>query len=81
MTLDELAFFAFRYALGRQTYVVSSMADHLIEYWTTFHVNHQRMIHKEILDAILNGRAGDENIDVPEWKRVLDMPIGIEGNG
>jgi hypothetical protein len=39
------------------------------------------MIHKEILDAILNGRAGDENIDVPEWKRVLDMPIGIEGNG
>ena len=69
---NDLAFCAFRYALGRMTYITKTVSDILIKmnqkglltYWTK-----EQMI-KELEDAIENNKAGMD-IDKQYWQALL----------
>jgi hypothetical protein len=70
---DILLFCAFRYALGRQTYVVRTIADIIKANWDHMPQSRRNMFRKEIEEAIEKGYAGSVNIDVPEWLSVIHM--------
>ncbi len=70
---DILLFCAFRYALGRQTYVVSAIADIIKANWDHMSQGRRDMFRREIQEAIEKGYAGSVNIDVPEWLSILHM--------
>lgn len=74
----RIAFYAFRYALGRKTYAVSDVAEYLKEHWDEFDVYTQQLIHKEINEAIEEGMAGMD-CDVAEWRTILTLPIKQDG--
>jgi hypothetical protein len=76
--LASLLILAFRYALGRKTYVVSSMVEDLIRYWDIFGSNAKFQIQKEIKQAIERNDAGMD-CDVKEWKKILELSIDDEG--
>lgn len=61
---------AFRYALGRRTYIVGVIAEQLIQNWKDISPNTQNLIVNEIAEAIYENRAGSE-IDVQEWLQVI----------
>jgi hypothetical protein len=65
---------AFRYCLGRQTYVVGSMVEEMIKNWTNTPIERRKFFKKEIQEAVDKGCAGSESIDVPEWKKILRLP-------
>jgi len=67
--LSELVFWSFRYAMGRRSAAVSTVADLVIKYKQCLHKNDRDHIIKEITEAIERGRAGDE-CDQVDWKRV-----------
>lgn len=77
-TLDDsiVLMCAFRYALGRRTYVVSSVSTAILDNWHYLDVNERKRYHEEIKEAIDNGCAGDEG-DVKNWKRILNMPVSF----
>lgn len=68
-----MLFCAFRYALGRQTYVVGSVAGILKENWEHMHPIERAKYKKEIREAIAGKRAGSLLIDVPEWNAILAL--------
>lgn len=72
---DIMLFCAFRYALGRQTYVVGAIADIIKANWEHMSPSRRSFYHKEIKEAVDKGWAGSELIDVPEWKSILELPI------
>jgi hypothetical protein len=61
---------AFRYALGRRSYVVSAITSHLISVWGTIHELQRTVITAEINLALRDGKAGDE-MDREQWQRVV----------
>lgn len=63
---------AFRYCLGRMTYIVSMMVEYLINVWDRLSQNTKDLILKEIKLAIEEGRAGSD-IDVKEWEKILKL--------
>lgn len=67
---DNLAFCAFRYALGRQTYIVGVIVETLLDYMDRLGDHPRALMETEIREAIEKGRAGDE-CDVAEWRKVL----------
>jgi len=71
MNINLLRVMAFRYALGRQTYVVSEMVRELISHWGEI-LEYQCLILRDIKEAISSGRAGSE-YDVHQWERVLAL--------
>jgi len=71
---DIIFFAAFRYCLGRQTYVVGSMVEEMIKNWSHMPISRRQFFKKEIHEAIDDGRAGSPVIDVPEWKKILALP-------
>lgn len=73
---DILLFCAFRYALGRQTYVVGTIAGIIRDNWDHMSDPRKAMFKKEIREAVDKGWAGSELIDVPEWKSILELPGG-----
>jgi hypothetical protein len=73
---DILLFCAFRYALGRQTYVVGAIADIIKANWGHMPQSRRDMFRKEIEEAIEQGYAGSVNIDVPCWMSILRMVDG-----
>jgi hypothetical protein len=72
MTTDEIIIIicAFRYALGRRTYVVSVIANRLIQLYPKYPLDQQRRTAKEIKEAIEKGNAGHE-MAVEQWKKVM----------
>lgn len=64
---------AFRYALGRRSYAPSIIVSFLVKNWKKLSESDQKLIKKEIKEAIERGRAGDQYCDVPEWERVLNI--------
>jgi len=62
---------AFRYCLGRRTYIVSTCVDFLFDYWAQLDKNTQKLIAEEMRDALEKGQAGDP-CDVECWQRLLD---------
>ena len=72
---DRIVLFsAFRYALGRKTYVVSSIVEAIIECWDQLPPSEQVTYHKEIQEAIHLDKAGMD-MDVQEWKKVLNLKV------
>lgn len=67
---EDIIMCAFRYALGRSSYVVCRVTDYLIEVWPMISDKLQDLIVEEIIEAINEGAAGDE-VDETLWKDVL----------
>lgn len=70
--LNTIIFCAFRYAIGRRTYIVSTISKLIIKHWISLNRRNRIQIQIEIREAIDNNRAGD-NCDVECWKKVLDL--------
>ena len=68
----DILFCAFRYALGRKTYVVIEVVDYMIENWGFIAPYKKEMIQREIKEAITNGSAGMD-CDIKSWKRILEL--------
>lgn len=71
MKQDHLILCAFRYALGRCTYVVSEVAEHIMEHWDDINPHFQHLIKSEIKDAIEHGTAGMA-MDVEVWQNLVE---------
>jgi hypothetical protein len=69
---SDLLVCSFRYALGRTTAMVSTIVDYLIDDWSYLEPWQHDQIKKDINNAIVANRAG-ENCDVNEWRRVLEL--------
>ena len=63
---------AFRYALGRCSYMPSVVAGVLAQCWDDLTEHERRLIRREIAKAIERGRAGMD-CDVAAWRRVLAL--------
>lgn len=66
---DLMIMAAFRYCLGRQTYIASECAEWLEKIWPEITPSTQELIIKEIKEAINKGRISD--IDLHAWERLL----------
>lgn len=76
---QDIAFYAFRYALGRKTYVVNDVAKYLIANVENIPREQRDLIIKEIRDAIYHERAGMD-VDIADWENVVDMFDGYNFN-
>lgn len=61
---------AFRYCLGRRTYIVGACVDWLMTIWDKLPVPMQGVIMRDAIEALMDDSAGD-SCDVYEWKRLL----------
>ena len=68
---------AMRYALGRMTYVVSSVTSELIRNWHIFSNSDQVVILKEIREALEKEEAGME-CDEKRWIAVINHAISSQ---
>jgi len=69
---DRLLYIAaFRYALGRRTYMPSVIVGKILEAWDEFTEHDKSLFKKEIQEAIERGCAGDE-CDIQAWRRILE---------
>ena len=68
---EDVLFSAFRYALGRQTYIVSSIVENILNNWDNISDKLKNLMKKEIQESINNDKAGME-CDVKEWRKILD---------
>jgi len=74
--MDSLmAVCAFRYCLGRMTYVVKDCVDWLIVRWDDLTETDQKLIIKETRESLSKGQAGMK-MDQDEWYRLLDHVVG-----
>ena len=75
---DQMMFYAFRYCLGRMTYAVDDCARYLIANWDRLSENSQKLIVKEINEALEKAKAGHpgypagHQCDIDSWTRVLE---------
>lgn len=69
---ETIAFYAFRYALGRRTYAVYDVYSFLKEHWNEFTRKTRKKIKLEIMEAIELDRAGME-MDVRLWQEILNL--------
>lgn len=76
-TLAEILLSAFRYALGKRTYIVSQTVTWLDMYWHIMPEQCREQIHSDIRKAIARGDAGDK-CDIRDWQQVLIMPVKEE---
>lgn len=78
-----MAIAAFRYCLGRKTYIVGDCAEWLCEQWPSLPRNVQSVIERDLREAFARDdearRNGDAvkplgwGCDRAEWMRVLDV--------
>lgn len=74
MEIDDfntLSFCAFRYALGRKSYIVRTVVDALIDHKSVLDPCTKDKISAEIVAAIDSGKAGMD-MDVKDWNRCLE---------
>ena len=65
---------AFRYALGRATYLPSIIIDELIINWDCLSEFDKKQIQDDIRHAIAHNMCGWD-CDIDGWKRILDLKI------
>ena len=70
---EDMLFFAFRYALGRMTYVTGWVSDVIIAQWDNLSTKNRDMIKKEIREALDEDKAG-MSCDRSAWERILKLP-------
>lgn len=68
---SEIIFYAFRYALGRMTYAVSTVAEFIINNLEDLDETDKNLIVKEIKEAIDEGNAGMQ-CDIDQWLKVVN---------
>jgi len=80
---DLLVLAAFRYALGRQTYLVHHVQEFLREVWLDLPETARAVIKRDIREAAARGEPnsdrsglGHVRIDEPGWLDVLMWPGG-----
>lgn len=71
---SNIIFYAFRYALGRQTYAPSEVVGYLETYWQDIPTMTRHKIQEEIRQAIARGEAGAD-IDVTTWNKILALEV------
>jgi hypothetical protein len=69
---DILLCCAFRYALGRRTYVVGTLVDILKSNWGNIPKSRREMFKKEIREAIKYNMCGSK-YDIEEWEEILKL--------
>lgn len=62
---------AFRYSLGRKTYMSGVCVEWLEKYWDRMPKQYKEQIRNDIAHAIKHGLAGSD-CDVAEWKKLLE---------
>lgn len=62
---------AFRYCLGRQSYIVGACLDWLPTIWERCSQQTQDIILRDTAEALMDGRAGSAFCEVPGWKKFL----------
>ena len=70
MNKDDLLICAFRYCLGRMTYVVSDMSHHIEKEWKTICEPFQKLIEREIRYSLKMNAAGMQE-DRESWEKLL----------
>ena len=72
LEVSELTLVAsFRYALGRQTYIVSEVVENILKNWEFLSLKFKTKIKEEIQEAIKNNNAGSD-IDIEQWNMILE---------
>jgi len=69
---DDMVLYAFRYCLGRKTYVVSDMVEKIADIWHLLQANTKHVIKEDIRKAIKYNQAGHA-IDVEQWEKILNL--------
>ncbi len=69
---QDIIIYAFRYALGRETYAVGLVTDYLIENWSKIDSFVKLRIKSEIQDALKKDKVGME-MDEKCWKKILEL--------
>lgn len=64
---------AFRYALGRRSYIVGTISRILKTNWENFPKERKQFFKSEIREAIAHNDIGDEFIDKPTWEEILRL--------
>lgn len=64
----------FRYALGRQSYVVSDVSEILIQEWPNISRHDKELFQREIRCALEHDLAGAQ-CDRTEWEKVLRLEL------
>jgi hypothetical protein len=72
--IPQMLLCAFRYSLGRKTYIVGNCCEWLERYWTLLPVGWRSQIHGDIKRAIEHNDAGMD-CDVAEWRKVLQLEV------
>lgn len=67
---EDVLFMAFRYALGRRTYVVNYIVEVLTDNWHDISDRIKAKVKEEITEAIEQSLGGDD-MDVREWNKIL----------
>jgi hypothetical protein len=70
--LQMILLSAFRYSLGRTTYMSNVCVEWLIKWWDILPEDYKRQIHDDINHAIKFNMAGHE-CDVEQWKKLLEF--------
>jgi len=63
---------AVRYALPRQSYMPSIVADWLRSHWLALSVKTRNIIKRDIREAIERNETGSESIDRPMWIKLVN---------
>ena len=69
---DILLFCAFRYAIGRRSYVPSVIEQIIIDNWNNMPLETRKKFKSEIRESIDGNRAGD-CYDILGWCRILEL--------
>lgn len=82
---DLMVVAAFRYCLGRRTYIVGVCADWLIAQWPNFSDSTKDLIQRELEEAFKRDATNEykplgDDCDHAEWERVRGLwkPVSIK---
>lgn len=67
---------AFRYALGRMTYVPVVVVNRIKRDWPSLDVGTRQLIHREVRDALERHQLG-MSCDAAAWKQLLELPLEL----
>ena len=76
VNLNTLILAAFRYALGRKTYIVEEVVEDIIHNIDNIPDTYLKRMYEEIDEAISNNRAGMK-MDIVLWKKLQEKIIGV----
>jgi hypothetical protein len=66
---------AFRYCLGRRSYIVGSCLEWLRDTWEQFEPNTKSVMVRDTIEALMDDNAG-HSCDVREWLEFAKFRIG-----